>query len=229
MNKNLNDIKSGLIVSCQALENEPLYSKFIMGRMALSAKQGGACAIRANSVVDINEIKKTVNLPIIGIIKRDYIDSDVFITATMKEVDELMTIAPDMIAVDATSRKRPGGETLDVFVKKIRLKYPDLLLMADISTVGDAIEAERLEFNCISSTLYGYTENTKDYKLFDDDFQFLKELLDSVTVPVIAEGNVETPEMAKRCLDIGCYSVVVGGAITRPKQITERFITAMSK
>ena len=229
MNKNLNDIKSGLIVSCQALENEPLYSEFIMGRMALSAKQGGACAIRANSVVDINEIKKTVNLPIIGIIKRDYIDSDVFITATMKEVDELMTIAPDMIAVDATSRKRPGGETLDVFVKKIRLKYPDLLLMADISTVGDAIEAERLEFNCISSTLYGYTENTKDFKLFDDDFQFLKELLDSVKVPVIAEGNVETPEMAKRCLDIGCYSVVVGGAITRPKQITERFITAMSK
>ncbi|MEH6533804.1 MAG: N-acetylmannosamine-6-phosphate 2-epimerase [Photobacterium frigidiphilum] len=219
--------KGGLIVSCQALENEPLHSDFIMSRMALAAEQGGAFGIRANSVKDISEIKKTVNLPIIGIVKRDYDDSEVFITATIGEVDELMTIAPDMIAIDATDRTRPNSETLEDFVISIRSKYPDVLLMADISTLDDALEADRLEFDCISSTLHGYTENTKDSKLFSNDFQFIKELLDAVTIPVIAEGNVETPEMAKRCLDVGCHAVVVGGAITRPKQITERFITAM--
>jgi len=223
----LTSTKGGLIVSCQALENEPLHSDFIMSRMALAAEQGGAFGIRANSVKDITEIKKAVNLPVIGIIKRDYEDSEIFITATISEVDELMTSSPDMIAIDATDRIRPNREALEDLVKSIRAKYPDVLLMADIATLDDAIEAERLAFDCISSTLHGYTENTKHSKLFLDDFQFIKALLDAVTTPIIAEGNVETPEMAKRCLDIGCHSVVVGGAITRPKQITERFITAM--
>lgn len=227
MSNFLTRTKGGLIVSCQALENEPLHSSFIMGRMALAAQQGGAFGIRSNSVTDILEIKQTVSLPVIGIIKRDYEDSEIFITATLKEVDELMTSHPDMIAIDATDRVRPNGESLENLIKEVKLKYPNILLMADIATLDDAIEAERLGFDCVSSTLHGYTEKTKESKLFLNDFQFIKALLNAVTIPVIAEGNVETPEMAKRCLEIGCYSVVVGGAITRPKQITERFIMAM--
>ena len=85
----LDNLRGKLVVSCQALENEPLHSPFIMSRMALAAAQGGAAAIRANSVVDIEAIKGLVSLPVIGIIKRDYPDSEVFITATLKEVDEL--------------------------------------------------------------------------------------------------------------------------------------------
>ncbi len=221
-------IKQGLVVSCQALEHEPLHSDFIMGKMALAAAQGGAVGIRANTVVDITEIKKNVDLPIIAILKRDYADSDIFITATMKEVDELMQVSPEMIAIDATSRPRPNGDKLEDMVASIKRKYPNVLLMADIANLEEAIEAQRIGFDCVSTTLHGYTPYTSHSKLYFDDFAFLKAVLQHINIPVIAEGNVETPQMARYCLDLGCHAVVVGGAITRPKQITEKFIAQMN-
>ena len=158
----LQQIEGRLVVSCQALDDEPLHSDFIMSRMALAAEQGGAAAIRANGVEDVKAIMRTVALPVIGIIKRDYAGSDVYITPTLREIDELMAAAPQMIALDATGHPRPG----------------ELQLAA-------------------------------------------------VSVPVIAEGNVETPAMAARCLSLGAHAVVVGGAITRPQQITRRFVDAI--
>ena len=223
----LDTLKGKLVVSCQALENEPLHSPFIMSRMALAARQGGAAAIRANSVVDIEAIKEQVTLPVIGIIKREYPDSEVFITATMKEVDELMTVSPEIIALDATNRARPGGESLATLVSRIRTRYPSVLLMADIATVDEAVTAQALGFDCVGTTLYGYTAQTAGHALPDDDCQFLKAVLAAVTVPVVAEGNVDTPERAARCLALGAHMVVVGGAITRPQQITERFMAAI--
>ncbi|CAH5683762.1 N-acetylmannosamine-6-phosphate 2-epimerase [Enterobacter cloacae] len=223
----LDTLKGKLVVSCQALENEPLHSPFIMSRMALAARQGGAAAIRANSVVDIEAIKEQVTLPVIGIIKREYPDSEVFITATMKEVDELMTVSPAIIALDATDRARPGGESLATLVTRIRTRYPSVLLMADIATVDEAFTAQALGFDCVGTTLYGYTAQTAGHALPDEDCQFLKTVLAAVTVPVVAEGNVDTPERAARCLALGAHMVVVGGAITRPQQITERFMAAI--
>ena len=223
----LDNLKGKLVVSCQALENEPLHSPFIMSRMALAAAQGGAAAIRANSVVDIEAIKQQVSLPVIGIIKRDYPESEVFITATMKEVDELMTVSPEIIALDATARERPGGESLETLVTRIRSRYPAVLLMADISTVGEAVTAQALGFDCVGTTLYGYTAETAGHSLPENDCAFLKAALAAVTVPVVAEGNVDTPERAARCLALGAHTVVVGGAITRPQQITERFMAAI--
>lgn len=223
----LDTLKGKLVVSCQALENEPLHSPFIMSRMALAARQGGAAAIRANSVVDIEAIKEQVTLPVIGIIKREYPDSEVYITATMKEVDELMTVSPAIIALDATDRARPGGESLATLVTRIRTRYPSVLLMADIATVDEAVTAQALGFDCVGTTLYGYTAQTAGHALPDDDCQFLKAVLAAVTVPVVAEGNVDTPERAARCLALGAHIVVVGGAITRPQQITERFMAAI--
>ena len=223
----LDTLKGKLVVSCQALENEPLHSPFIMSRMALAARQGGAAAIRANSVVDIEAIKEQVTLPVIGIIKREYPDSEVFITATMKEVDELMTVSPAIIALDATDRARPGGESLATLVTRIRTRYPSVLLMADIATVDEAVTAQALGFDCVGTTLYGYTAQTAGHALPEDDCQFLKAVLAAVTVPVVAEGNVDTPERAARCLALGAHMVVVGGAITRPQQITGRFMAAI--
>ncbi|WP_172954862.1 N-acetylmannosamine-6-phosphate 2-epimerase [Aeromonas sobria] len=223
----LNQIKGKLIVSCQALEDEPLHSDFIMGKMALAAARGGASAIRANSVVDIKAIKQEVSLPVIGILKRDYPGSDVYITATMGEVDELMAAAPEMIALDATCHQRPDGQTLAQMVTAIRARYPQLLLMADVATLEEARHADQLGFDCIGTTLHGYTAETQGHKLYDNDFAFLRSVLEAVKKPVIAEGNVNTPQMAARCLQLGAHAVVVGGAITRPQQITERFIETM--
>ncbi|EOC1286048.1 N-acetylmannosamine-6-phosphate 2-epimerase [Cronobacter muytjensii] len=223
----LEQIKGRLVVSCQALENEPLHSPFIMGKMALAAAQGGAAGIRANSVADIEAIKQQVSLPVIGIIKRDYPDSEVFITATMREVTELMRAAPEMIALDATARARPDGETLEQLVRRIRRDFPEVLLMADISDVDEAVAAEALGFDCVGTTLYGYTAPTRGHCLPENDFALLKDVLAAVTIPVIAEGNVDTPERAARCLALGAHAVVVGGAITRPQQITRRFADAL--
>ena len=120
MNEKIESLKGKLIVSCQALPHEPLHSAFIMGRMALAAKEGGAYGIRANTKEDIAEIQTQVDLPVIGIVKRDYEDSKVYITPTMKEINELMEVKPEIIALDATGDLRPGGRTLDEFYREIR-------------------------------------------------------------------------------------------------------------
>ena len=123
MNPKVENLKGKLIVSCQALPDEPLHSSFIMGRMALAAKQGGASGIRANTPEDIKEIKTQVDLPVIGIIKRNYDDCEIYITPSMKEIDELMEVKPEIIAMDATISKRPGNKTLDEFFKEAKEKY----------------------------------------------------------------------------------------------------------
>ena len=217
------EIKKHLIVSCQALETEPLHSSYIMSRMAYAAYEGGAKGIRANSVEDIKEIKKTVDLPVIGIIKRDYEDSDVYITPTYKDVDDLVKVGCDIIAMDATISERPGDISLDTFFKEVRKKYPNQLFMADCSTVEEACHADELGFDFIGTTLVGYTKQSANDHINADDFKIIKDILKKVKHPVIAEGNIDTPEKAKRVLDLGCYSVVVGSIITRPQVITKRF------
>ncbi|HIH0542951.1 TPA: N-acetylmannosamine-6-phosphate 2-epimerase [Staphylococcus aureus] len=216
----------GLIVSCQALADEPLHSSFIMSKMALAAYEGGAVGIRANTKEDILAIKETVDLPVIGIVKRDYDHSDVFITATSKEVDELIESQCEVIALDATLQQRPK-ETLDELVSYIRTHAPNVEIMADIATVEEAKNAARLGFDYIGTTLHGYTSYTQGQLLYQNDFQFLKDVQQSVDAKVIAEGNVITPDMYKRVMDLGVHCSVVGGAITRPKEITKRFVQVM--
>ncbi|MFH4934426.1 N-acetylmannosamine-6-phosphate 2-epimerase [Staphylococcus cohnii] len=219
-------LPQGLIVSCQALENEPLHSSFIMSKMALAAYEGGAVGIRANSKEDIIAIKQEVNLPVIGIVKRDYANSDVFITATRKEVDELLESKCEVIALDATKQARPK-ESLKELVSYIRQHAPNIEIMADISTLEEAQYADKLGFDYIGTTLRGYTPYTKGHILYEDNFQFLKDVLSHVHAKVIAEGNVITPEMFRQVTELNVHCTVVGGAITRPKEITKRFIQAI--
>lgn len=218
-------VRGGLIVSCQALENEPLHSSFIMSRMAVAAELSGAVGIRANTVSDITEIRKAVHLPMIGIIKRVYDDSDVYITPTMAEVDALMETGLEIIAMDATDRLHTGGKSLDEIFSRVRRKYPDQLFMADCSCYEEALHAAEIGFDCVGTTMAGYTPYTKGTPL--PDLTFIEKISKSVKVPVIAEGGIHYPQQLRQALDAGAFCAVVGGAITRPQEITKRFVEVL--
>ena len=198
-----------------------------MSRMAYAAYESGAVGIRANSVSDIVEIKKTVDLPVIGIIKIDYPDSEVYITPTLKEVDALVECGTDIIATDATKRVRPNGETLDEFFKKVREKYPNQIFMADCSTYEEGIHAAELGFDIVGTTMHGYTSYTEGANLPNIDL--ISSLVKNCGTDVIAEGGIWTPDQLKACMDTGVLTCVVGSAITRPQEITKRFIKAIKK
>ena len=203
MNDRVKRLHGKLIVSCQALPEEPLHSSFIMGRMARAAKMAGAGGIRANTKEDITEIQK--------------------------EVDELTSTGVDIIAMDATVSVRPSGKTLEAFFKEVKAKYPNQLFMADCSTVEEALEADRLGFDFIGSTMVGYTEQSKGDRIEADDFLILRKMIEGVKQPVIAEGNINTPEKAKRVMELGAFSVVVGSIITRPQLIAVPFVKALKE
>lgn len=225
--KLMDQIRGGLIVSCQALEDEPLHSSFIMGRMAYAAALGGAVGIRANSVEDIREIKRTVQLPIIGIIKKDYPDCKTRITPTMREVDALVEVGVEIIAMDATSRPRPDGRTIAQLFPEIRKKYPEKLFMADCATFEDALQAEKLGFDFAGTTLNGYTDETRQTP--PPNFDLMAKLAQTLTIPVIAEGGIFSPEQLRKAMDQGVLACVVGSAITRPMKITQHYVNALNK
>lgn len=212
-------MNKGLIVSCQALPEEPLHSSFIMSKMALAAKEGGAVGIRANGVEDIKAIKGEVDLPVIGIIKINYDGMKPYITPTMKEVDALIESKVDVVAVDATI------DQTEEFLKSLKEKYPNQKFMADISTIEEGLRAGALGFDYIGTTLVGYTEQSKGLNNFD----VLKGLIEKCNAPIVAEGNFDTPEKARKALEAGAYTVVVGGAITRPQLITKKFAEEVKK
>ncbi len=229
MNRNedvLEKLKGGLIVSCQALRDEPLYSSFIMSKMAYAAQLGGASGIRANTPEDIIKIKEQVDLPIIGLYKKDYSDSQVYITPTEDEIDALVLSRADIIATDATNRLRPNGESLDEFFLKIRKKYPDQLFMADCSTLEEALHAQAIGFDLVGTTLNGYTEMTKNEVI--PNYRLIESLTEALKIPVFAEGGIWTPEQLKAAMECGVFAAVVGTAITRPMDITKRFVKAIT-
>lgn len=223
----LKQMKGKVIVSCQAVPGEPLYveEKSIMYLMARAAKQAGTPVIRTSSIRDVVAIKEETGLPVIGLIKVQYDGFESYITPTMKEVDALVETGSDVIALDCTNQKRGDGKSISEFITEVRSKYPDEILMADISTYEEGVNAWKLGMDIVGTTMSGYTPYSP--KLDGPDYELVKKLSSTVDIPVIGEGRVHSPEQAVEMLNAGAYAVVVGGAITRPLEIAQRFMKAV--
>lgn len=221
-------IKGKVIVSCQAVKGEPLYveEKSVMYLMARAAKQAGAPAIRTSSIRDVIAIKEETGLPVIGLIKIQYEGFESYITPTMKEVDELVEAKADVIALDCTNQKRGDGKSISEFISEVREKYPEAVLMADISTYEEGVNAWKLGLDIVGTTMSGYTPYTP--KTDGPDYELARRLSETLDIPVIGEGRVHSPEQAVEMLKTGAHAVVVGGAITRPLEIAQRFMKAVS-
>jgi len=223
-------VKGSIIISCQATPGEPLYvkEKSIMYLMARAAKEAGAKMIRTSSQRDILAIKEETGLPVIGLIKREYPGYSGRITMTMREVDECMDALADIVSIDCTDTERGDGLTAPEFLKKVKEKYPNIIIMADCATLEEAIAAYEAGADLVGSTMNGYTAATAHCK-GEPNYELVRQLVAALPCPVIAEGRVHTPEQARKMLEIGAWAVVVGGAITRPLEIANRFMEAIRK
>ncbi len=226
----LTQLKRQVIVSVQAENHEPFHSKEPFLAMVQSVLNGGAKGLRLAGIDSIRWVREVFgnDLPIIGLTKPDKIpvnfESEVYITPAFNHVANLAEAGADIVAMDATGRTRPGGETLGSIVEQTRTEYPKLLLMADIATLEEGLSAENLGFDMVSTTLSGYTQETLEIKTEGPDFALLIGLVNRLKTPVVLEGRVWHPSEVKQAFDLGAFSVVIGSAITRPHQITQRFI-----
>jgi len=220
------ELKGGLIVSCQALAGEALFGADIMARMARAAAQGGAVGIRAGTPPDIAAIRAVSALPLIGLWKVDMAGFDVYITPSVLHAQAVAGAGAGIIAVDATARPRPEGATAGEFIERVqRATGKDVL--ADVSTLAEGIAAQEAGAAFVSTTMSGYTSYSPQQK--GPDLDLVRALAGALRVPVLAEGRIATPEQARAALDAGAWAVVVGGAITRPQQITARFASHLKR
>lgn len=223
----INFLKNKVIVSVQAMPSEPLYKEDCMQAMMQSVVNGGAEVLRVAGARDVRNAKK-IGVKVIGLTKPDKLPDNwrevVYITPTLKEVNELIDAGADIIAFDGTSRPRPNGCNLSEIIQLIHSK--NRLAMADIATLKEALNCAALGADIISTTLSGYTqESLSDND--EPDYELLKNIVSETNTAVILEGRIWEPHQVKKAFDSGAHSVVIGSAITRPQLITKRFINAM--
>ena len=218
-------LKPGLIVSCQAEEHSPFYGPMFMTAMAKAAEIGRAVGVRVNGPVDLAAVRKAIELPIIGIYKRRDLDPDVYITPSLAEVEVLVRAGANIVAVDATLRPRRYGSQPAELIHQIKQRYPTVLVMADVSTLNEGLQASEVNVDIIATTLSGYTPYSRQME--EPDLQLVEELVRGTKCTVVAEGRYDTPQKMAEAFARGAYAVVVGTAITNPLALVEKFASAV--
>jgi len=216
----------GLIVSCQAEGDDPFNKPEYIAAFAKAAEMGGAVAVRAEGLENIKTIKQKISLPVIGIIKGKYEDDWTLITPDFCDIENLIKIGCEMVAIDATDRIRPNGLNGFEFLEEAKRKYK-IPIIADISDFNEGVKAAELKADMIATTLSGYTPDSSDKDDMHPDYELISELSSSLDVPIIAEGKIWSPTDAIKAIEVGAYAVVVGTAITRPRLITRMYSDAL--
>jgi N-acylglucosamine-6-phosphate 2-epimerase len=226
MNNAHEALHPGLIVSCHFDVSEPYHSAELAPVFAKAAELGGAIGLRLEGAETVRAIRKQTALPIIGFVKGKYADSTELVTPELNDIESLFEAGADIVAVDATQRKRPNGSDGFVFFEEARKRFRKPL-WADCSTFREGVRAAESGADYVATTLSGYTPGTEcvDYKR--PDYEMIHSLASALTIPVIAEGRIWTPEDAVHCMSVGAHAVVVGSAITRPRVITQMFVSAL--
>jgi len=219
----LDRLRGKIIVSVQAMPNEPLYKEECIDALMASVINGGADALRVAGARDVINAKK-YNVPVIGLTKPEKLPENwrdvVYITPTIKDVQTLISAGADIIAFDGTSRLRPDGCSVKDIIDVIHSS--DRLAMADISTLDEGINCANLGVDIVSTTLAGYTTQSGS-GFIEPDYTLLSELFKNIDKPVILEGRIWEPHEVKKAFELGAWCVVIGSAITRPQLITKRF------
>ncbi|MBL8203538.1 MAG: N-acetylmannosamine-6-phosphate 2-epimerase [Blastocatellia bacterium] len=219
----IEQLRGGLIVSCQAPIGSPLNDPHILSAMALTAEQQGAVGVRLNGPANIAAARARVAVPIIGLEKVVTPDSDVYITPTFAVAENIVTSGADIIALDATQRTRPNQEKIEALIARIQKEF-SRPVMADIATFDEGLLAADCGANLIATTLCGYTKESEGVRL--PAFDLLERLATRIKLPIICEGGVASPENLHRAFDCGAFAVVVGTAITGITQLVKNFVAA---
>ncbi|QDJ12905.1 N-acetylmannosamine-6-phosphate 2-epimerase [Mergibacter septicus] len=215
----LEQIKNGLIASCQPVDDGPMDQPEIVAAMAQAAVNGGAAGLRIEGIDNLIATRKVVDVPIIGIIKRDLEDSPIRITPFLADVEALAKAGADIIAFDGTDRIRPT--TRKEIVEYIH--HLGCLAMADCSNLAEGLYCQQLGVEIIGSTMSGYTGGVVPV---EPDYQLVQELVQA-GCRVMAEGRYNSPELAQKAIELGAYSVTVGSALTRLEHIVSWFVQAV--
>ena len=226
----ITELKKGLIVSCQATAEEPMRDSAIMGRFALAAQIGGAVGVRMNGVADILAARQLIAIPTVGLIKHTYPGYWCYITPTLRDVEAVYATGSEIVAVDACKLSKPGNVSAAELLSSIKKEFPDILLMADVSTCDEGLRAVDAGADLVSTTLAGYTEYThhndgdKIMELQAPDISLVASLAEKLKVPVVAEGRYWDDQLAAKAFQAGAHNVVIGAGITRPQIITRKIV-----
>ncbi|MCF8297388.1 MAG: putative N-acetylmannosamine-6-phosphate 2-epimerase [Saprospiraceae bacterium] len=227
---NNHKLLQGLYVSCQpATGDEPFYDYDFIKRFAFAAEFGGAKAVRIEGIENVRNLLPIINLPIISLIKKQKCNNlDMRnITATYDDILQLYEIGARIVAIDFTFREGCDDFFYSKLMKKVRREMPDIEIYADVSTIEEAIMSEMVGVDYISSTLAGYTEKSKHQRV--PNFEIIEEMSKRIKIPYIAEGGISSEYHIKRIIELKCYGVVIGTAITRPHVLTANLVKALEE